>query len=297
MGNWKLIEAEVTINEVANPSAENTGNFANFNGGTTSRVTTYSLHGIYSYRVQGGADERGGTFTLGSALANAIHYATVKARNLGSAAFQWKLLAGSSMVSPTLLYQIDDDWALYGTEFPAVDSNGSTAIRITQDGATALDANFDGIQVEEKSYYTWYCDGDQEGCEWLNLPHASSSRRLASSRAGGRVRDFKDDYGLGLDTFIGVGFAPQDIAVDEFAILDGGILNNIKAKTRSFTLQGTIIAASDNCELEPRRKALVDVLAPEAVPVTNEGFQPVRILYTGTNIAKVIEVLAEGDGI
>jgi len=290
MSDWKVIVPEATTNCVLNPSAEATGNYAAV-GGAVTRVTTYSAFGLRSYRVQTAADNQGATFTL-SALANAIHYVTMWVRGTLPASWDWSLDNVNWHV-PTLLEAIDADWGLYGHQFPAAEANGSTTLRVYQNGAGAGDFYLDAIQVEAKGYWTTYCDGTQEGCEWLTVMHASTSSRSGQSRAGGRVRDLQDDYGLDIGGMMGVGAPPQKVWVDEYAFLPGGELDSIKIPPRPFTLTGVVRGVS-YADLHSKRQALTSVLSPDTYPKQDDRPQPVRLRYTGSAVQKQIAAHYEG---
>jgi hypothetical protein len=295
MSDWKIIVPEATTNKALNPSAETTGNFAAV-GGTVTRSTTYSKYGLNSYRVQTAADDQGMTLTL-QALANATHYVTLLVRGTLPAAWDWSL-DGSTFHAPTLIEALDDNWSLYGYQFPNTEANGSTTLRIYQNGAGSGDFYIDGVQVEEKDHWTTYCDGNQSGCAWNGSEHASTSTRSAMSRAGGRIYDLQTDYHLDIGGMAGTGAAPQRLNVDPYAILPGGQLNNVKTQERVFTLTG-VIRGTSMANLHANKQALLEELSPDKYPPDQDGFQPVRLRYTGAAVQKQIaahyETGLEGD--
>lgn len=292
MSDWKVIAPEVTTNMVLNPSAETTGNFAAAGGATVTRVTTYQRYGLYSYRVQTAANNEGMTLTL-SALSNAVHYVTLRVRGTLPTAWDWSL-DGATYTAPTLLETLDDNWSLYGLEFPAAQANGSTSLHIYQNGAGSGDFYIDGVQVEQKDdYYTTYSDGDRRGCSWNGTEHASTSSRSAMSRAGGRIRDLEDDYSLQITDVIGMGAPPQTVTVDEFALLPGGELNSIKVHPRVFTLVGFLHGTSSS-NLDSIRQSLINLLLPDSYPKDEFGWQPLRLIYTGAAEKRQISAHYEG---
>lgn len=291
MSDWKIIVPESTINYVMNPSGETTGNFSAEAGTTVTRSTTYQHYGLYSYRVETNANNEGIQFTL-SALTNAIHYVTVRVRGTLPASWDWAL-DGATFTAPTLLEQIDSNWALYGLQFPAAQANGSVLLEIHQNGAGSGDFYLDGIQVEAKSYYTTYCDGTQEGCEWLGPENAATSQRSAASRAGGRVQDLEDDYNLKIGGMSGIGTPAQDLGVDKYAALPGGELNSLKIDSRVFTLTGVITGTSQS-DFHSKKQTLLNALSPDTYPEDANGVQPVRLRYNGATIHK--QIAAHYDG-
>ncbi|NIQ88765.1 MAG: hypothetical protein GWN93_06650 [Deltaproteobacteria bacterium] len=291
MSTWKIIVPEATTNYCLNPSAETTGNFAAVGGGAITRVNTSQFFDVYSYRIVSAANNEGGDFTL-LALSNNIHYVTMRVAGTLPTAWDWSL-DNATYTAPTLIEDIDGTWSLYGLQFPAAQANGSTLLYVRQNGAGAGDFNLDGIQVEQKTYWTTFCDGTREGCEWNGAEHASTSTRSAVSRAGGRVRDLEDDYNFRIGSFISTGMPPVTNTVDSYAILPGGELNAIKIESRVFTLTGVIQGTSVS-NLHANRQSLLDVLKPGAVPADAAGPQPVRLRYTGATVQKQISAHYEG---
>ncbi len=291
MSDWRLVIPETTQNKTLNSSAETTGNFANVVGGAATRVTTAQKYGLYSYRLVTAANNDGMTLTL-SALANAIHHVTMRVNDATLAStWDWSL-DNATYTSPTLVEAIDGTWSLYELAFPAAQANASTLLYIRQDGAGALDINIDGVQVEEKDgYYTTFCDGDQKGCESLGAEHASVSQRSAQSRAGGRLRDLKDFYGFGVANFMNTGMPTQSTEIDNYALVQGGQLNDIKVEPREFTLMGTLSPAKIvDCtkSLDDVRADLEEELAHDRYPEGLDGWQPILIRYTGDDVQKEI---------
>jgi hypothetical protein len=235
MSDWKLIVPEATRNMVLNPSAEIAGNFAAIGGPVSAtRVQVNAKYGSWAYYLDANGDNQGIRITL-SALSNNIHYVTLRATEFLGVGSEWDWsLDGVVYRTPTLLLTYNtgaDAW--YGTQFPAVEANGSVSLDIRQNGAGTVTLWLDGIQVEEKSYWTTYCGGDQEGCQWDGIPHASTSRRTSVARAGGRVRDFQDDYNFNIEAMLGPGSVPHNLRIDPYALLPGGELNSAKLPSRS----------------------------------------------------------------
>lgn len=291
MSNWKVIFPTATTNKALNPSFETTGNFTAEAGTTVTRVTTFQHYGLYSARVETNANNEGIEITL-SALANAIHYVTVRVRGTLPTAWDWSL-NDSTFTSPTLLETIDGDWKLYGLQFPATQANGSVKLSIHQNGAGSGDLYLDGIQVEENTTWTTYCDGSQEGCEWNGAPNASTSSRSADSRAGGLVQDLDDDYGLNVNGMSGTGTAPQELFVDSYSQLPGGELNARKVNSRVITLTGTIIG-DDEADFYAKKQALELLFDPDGVPEDENGEQPIRLRFNGAVVHKEIAAFYEG---
>lgn len=283
MSDFKIVIGEATTNYVLNPSGETTGNYAAESGATVTRSTTYQKYGLYSYRVETNANNEGIQFTL-SALSNAIHYVTLLVRGTLPTAWDWAL-NGSTFTSPTLIEQIDSNWALYGLQFPAAQANGSTLLEIHQNGAGSGDFYIDAVQVEQKEYWTTYCDGTQEDCGWNGVENASTSSRSAASRAGGRVRDLQDDYYFYIGGITGGGAPSQQLGLDNYAILPGGELNSVKIESRVLTITG-VISGSTDADFHQKQANLLAALKGDSYP----NNQPVKIRYNGATIHKEISL-------
>ena len=293
MSDWSVVVPEATINYVLNPSIEISSNYASLAGGTAVRSSNQSYFGHYSLSMITNNDNEGGSVTL-SALTNAIHYATVRVKGTLPTAWDWSL-DDSTYTAPTSLMELDSDWTLYGAPFPAAQANGATALYIRQDGSGTGVFGLDGFQVEQKDgYWTTFCAGSRDGCEWNGAVNASTSTRSAYSRAGGRVKDLKDDYYFGVIEEVGAGATPRTLGVDSYATLPGGELNSVSYPPRPFTLVGWLRPDDGTCDLNTARQNLQAVLLQEAYPDQNGVPQPVRLWYTGATVTKQIAAHYEG---
>lgn len=293
MSNWKIVVPEATTNMVLNPSAEISGSNYNYESGTTGgQLAGYGKFGLHVYQITTTAANEGIELTL-SALANATHYVTVYVRGniLDADSWDWSL-DDSNWTVPTKLFDVDDVWRVYGASFSAAQSNGSTKLSIHQNGAGTFTFYLDGIQVEENTTWTTYCDGDQSGCSWNGAEHASTSTRSAMSRAGGRVKDLEDDYDLLMGGMDGFGMPPIEHDHDPFAMLAGGNVEAVKEHASSIVLYGTFNENSRE-DLHTKRQALVDELAPDKYPPGEFGPQPVLLRYYGAAIIKEIGLVYE----
>ena len=290
MSDWKIIVPVATTNMVLNSSAEIGGNFAAVGGAVVSRQSSVQWIGNFAYKVEPAGNNQGVDFTL-SALSNAIHYVTMRIFGTLPAAWDWSL-DGVAFTAPTLITIYGDGWSLYGLQFSAAQANGSTTLSVYQNGAGSGNFRVDAIQVEEQTIYTTYCDGDQPGCEWNGAAHASTSTRSALSRAGGFIRDLKDDYYFGVIDVLGFGMPQLTVAVDGYAILPGGQLNSIKTNSRTGTLIGVFKDPTDavGCDLHEMRQTLLEELAHDKYPKGALGWQPVILRYVGADVTKEIAV-------
>lgn len=284
---WRLVVPEATTNYVLNPSAETTGNFAAAGGSTVTRVTTYQKYGLYSYRIQTAGDNEGAEFTL-SSLSNNIHYVTLRVRGTLPTTWDWSL-DNVTYTQPKFIQKINTYWSLYGLQFPASQANGSVTLYIDQNGAGNGDFYIDGIQIEQKLYWTTYCDGNQDGCEWNGATNASTSTRSALSRAGGREVDIYNEYGFMIEKVVGASSPNVNLNTDSYAILPGGELNSEKIESRDWTLVGSFFADSES-DLHDNIERLRLELSNEKYP----GLQPALIRFNGSSSQREIGINYRG---
>jgi hypothetical protein len=285
---WKIVVPQATTNRCLNPQAGTTGNFAAVGGGgaAIARVTTSAKFGLYSYSVTTTGDNEGCSFTLGALPSGAT--VTMYAKGTLPPAWDWSL-DNVNYHAPQAILSIDADWTLYGYSFGTGEAVGSTTLYVRQSGAGAGPYVFqiDGVQVENGTDWTTYCDGDQEGCDWNGVEHASTSTRGADTRAGGIVQDLKLDYGFGVADAVGWGAAQQSVTVGRYALLPGGELDNIKQESRRAVLAGDL-RCSSTLSVNDRRQDLLSVLSPSSVPRGKAGYQPVRLWFICADVVKEI---------
>lgn len=168
--------AEANINHVLNPSAEAAGNFAAVGGAATQDVT-YAMFGTNAYKVVTRAVANDGmTLTL-NALANDIHYATIRSYT-ALADWEWSLDGATWNTMTTI--GTEDGWYVYGFQFPAVEANGSVLLTLRHTPAAIVTVYLDAAQVEQLDYPTCYCDGSLgPGHVWTGAAHGSTSTRTA----------------------------------------------------------------------------------------------------------------------
>ena len=280
MGLWSIVEPEGTINWIQNPSAEISGNYGAVGGGAAFRNTLWSFYGTRGYHITTIANNEGVQFDL-ETLDNAIHYVTLRVTGTLPPAWDWSL-DNATYTAPVLLLDYDGTWSLYGLQFPAAQANGATDLYLRQNGAGAGDFYLDAIQVEQKSYWTTYCDGEQPGCEWQAGTHSSASQRSSLSRAGGRVFSFTS-LSFYESAFIGAGMSSMRLNVDSYVALPGGAMNSVKTAERSFSIRGVLQGMSLE-DLHAKRQRLEDLLADATYPNT----QPILLRYEGAETVKQI---------
>lgn len=281
--NWRIIQPVESTNQVLNPSAETTGNFAALGAATVTRVTTYQKYGLYSYRVQTAGDNQGISLTL-STLAAANQYVTMRVRGTLPVAWDWSL-DNSNYYAPNLIQKIDASWNLYGLHVQSGSVSGTT-LYIRQNGAGSGDFNIDGVQVEALDYWTTYIDGTQDGCVWTGATNASTSQRSGLSRAGGQEVDLWTGYKFQVLKVTGAAAATHQLGVDSYALLPGGALNSDKIQSRQFVITGKFIANTESDLLEAKADLEAAFYTPDN--------QLTRLRFNGSTVQKEIAVRYQG---
>ena len=263
LSDWlEIIVPEDTINTIENPSFELTTLGWTPSGGTLARGFAGAV-GVY-----------GGTFTA-IAFGGTVTSDTGPSATAGQT---WTLSAWVRAYSPLVELHIYN--ASGGVYVGGVSHSGGGAwerltVSYTVPSGTAnlraqiLDARtsnwnimaFDGFQFEAKAYATTYCDGDQDGCVWDGIVHASTSRRSANSRAGGRPLSLRQ-LGVLVTGMQGTGAPPMRHVTSARGWLDGADYQRSAADVRVLTITGIIPAAS-YASLHAIRSTLLTVLMPD----------------------------------
>ena len=196
MSDWKIIIPEGTTNLYPNPSFEhatwNTGGW--IDTGTNPPVSASDIAnqkwGRRSAQVTfGGPNSVFAVDFVGIKAALDLQQQTLSAY-VRTVAANVRLIFQSDFTDIGTQYSAfhpgDGRWhRLSMTYTPDFDSGGATTFILC--GVTCdingIVAYVDAFQLELKGEETTYCDGDQPGCEWLGVPHNSSSQRSAVSRA------------------------------------------------------------------------------------------------------------------
>lgn len=137
----------------------------------------------------------------------------------------------------------------------------------------AATAYIDGAQLEISPYVTTYCDGDQDGCFWVGVDHASISKHRASDRRGGRVWNFRE-FGFDVMDTIGGGAPGVNVIDTPFALIGGGYYQRTTYPIRQFSIVGAF-QSRGMIETGRRRAEMWNALRPDIVSPQ----QPVRLLY------------------
>jgi hypothetical protein len=281
---WSVLEPVGSTNLFLNPSVETalTGYQALTGSETITRDNTRSRRGAWSIKIvtssssnRGMVANNGSSFLLTAGITYTLSFDFCGAGAVPYSAY----VSGPSSSEPGRIRMIGRGvWQRLTLTFtPTV--TGSHNINLLKETSTST-APFwcDGWQLEALPYATTYVDGDQRGYDvdyydlttntdkpspyqWLGTPHASQSRRLATTRSGGRRR-YLDEFGWSQPSMTGTLLTPMLISDARFAN-GGGMFQRAIRDVRTLALVGMIIG-------NPLAQAaqLADLLNPENGPAT-----------------------------
>jgi hypothetical protein len=196
-------------------------------------------------------------------------------------------VGGSVQIPPAQRVGVGSTWTRITAGTTAAGADSNWAIRVYHFGASTGTLWVDGVQVEAGSVTT-YVDGDQEGCQWLGLPHQSQSIRSGQTRAGGSVIPLSA-LGLRTETHVGVGMPPMVNVSLPRAILDGAEYQRTRADVREFVLTATLVGTT-TADLHRTRRRIIDALKIDRTfPPA-----PTRFIYTGAGEDVEIDAIYNG---
>jgi len=280
MSRFEVITAAATTNLCTNPSVEtDTTGWSAAGATTVARSTEQQFRGAYSLKV-----------TLTAAASDGILY-TITGLENGKKYYISAYVyvpTGWTTAAPTVSL-VNFTAATTGTNVPW-DGTYDKWVRVRDDVTIAADGSglfriifgnpvnndyfyIDGMQIEEATLTT-YCDGDQEGCYWTTTPHSSTSKRYATSKAGGATNNFNDVYGFEEAQIVGAGMPPPRNVTIPLAILGGSQYRRTVDQDTNFVISGTLRGSTlDN--LHSLRQGLINAFNAR----TGKDDQKTRIIY------------------
>lgn len=271
----EIIAPEATTNLFTNPSWEtNTSGWTNTNdgsGGTPyQRTTAYQFKGAYSAQLT--VRPTGGSYSQiagSSSISNGVQYAVsfhVRRPNGGKIhTGNVKAYVNSGLADFDSIAYIADGWWRCVKVFT---STGTTAPGIRVLGSPGAIFYVDACQLEAKGYPTTYADGDEQGLlpverppayYWTGTPHASTSVRSATTRAGGRPMNVAR-YGLTILALIGLGLSQRSVIATSLGLSDGSLYQRTIRESRVFTIAGSFEGSGPR-DLSAKRGALRSLLS------------------------------------
>lgn len=240
----RLLVPQGTTNYCKNPSVEVDTTDWNADSAAISRSLDEARFGIASLKViTNGAGLREGTCYRVSSFTNYNGLVTGSIYVRGQGLVHARLIdnpAGKEWVS--------DPIKLSSSRWQRIDvtgrSTGSNDFRlyIETHGDSIQSVTFyvDGAQIEKLGYVTTYCDGDQDGCRWDLMEHASNSVRSDYTRQGGRWLDMAgpscEEQDLYMTVVGGMGMASIRNQTQDYADAPGAFYQSAKTLSRLITL-------------------------------------------------------------
>lgn len=240
MATLKILVPDATTNYIENPALRYDTTGFTATGATISRSLNKARFGIASLKI----------ITTGSALNEGAYYRVSKLLGISEPITVSVYLRGSGVVRLRLIDNPrgkqwvtkainlnDRRWIrLEVTGFSTGSNDMRLYVETDKTSVQAVTFYADGFQMERKAYATTYCDGNQKGCYWAGMYHASQSLRRADTRLGGRWVDLCDDPDLYFTTIGGLGVAPIRNNIQSYADAPGSFHQNSKTLDRVVTI-------------------------------------------------------------
>lgn len=274
-----VLVPEETTNYILNPSFRYDTTDWGVQGATLTRTLTQArFHMASGQVVTNGAALHEGIYFRVSALDGINDPVTVSAYVRGNGAVRIRLddnSVGGGEYPSQAVQLLENRWTRISVTGR---SHGGNDMRLyvetDEDSAVVRTFYVDGAQMERKAYATSYCDGDQDGCHWNGIFHASESDRPATTRAGGRWVELsgpnRESENLYMTVVGGLGMAAISNSVQKYALSAGGYHQGIKINMRQITLTfhakspGLLRDRPVNLEkLHALRQFLIDVIKPD----------------------------------
>lgn len=287
-GFFSIIVPIARTNEVTNPSFETATTNYTAVGGSIARSTTYSYHGAYSLAITPTAALTDGAY-YGTISTTAGQVRAVSCKWRGAAGVKYKLSVATTGGVDLAAYRFIAtgrwQWVwVYWTET----STTTRRIYFTKDShASTAIFYIDGIQSEvinAGETVSTYIDGDQAALlpnqlpppyRWNGTPHASTSTRDITTRAGGYVLNF-DRFRYVVTALVGLGLMGVTNIVNTGGAADGATFQATIANSRQFSVGGYVGAATLP-ELQRSLTALYSAVGPDSATPR----QPLMLLYQG----------------
>jgi hypothetical protein len=260
---WSIVIPEETTNLVANPKLERVTTGYTAIAGAIARVLTYQKFGQASLRVTPGAAVNDGAYYGVINLAIGSTY-TASVYLRGVAGIPYRIYFGSTagaVLGTPYEFVASGQWQRVWVTYTETATN-DRRIYMTKDGHASTDPFYiDALQVEEKEYPTTYCDGDQDGCEWIGQPDLSTSHRLGQVSIGGREVDI-ESLGLRIENYSGIGMPPSKHIVQGQAQQPGARFRGRKILPRVIQLRQNTPVQND-IEMHALRDELIEAVKPD----------------------------------
>jgi hypothetical protein len=274
-GFFSIVVPIARTNEVTNPSLETNTTGYTAVGGSIARSTAQSYHGAYSLAVTPTAALTDGAY-YGTISMTAGQVRAISCKWLGAAGVKYKLsvatTGGVDLVARRFVATGRWQWVwLYWVET----STTTRRIYFTKDSNTSTAPFYiDGVQSEvinAGETVSTYIDGDQAGLlpnqfpypyRWNGTPHASTSTRDVTTRAGGYVMNL-DRFRFKLMGYAGLGITLVANIASAGGATDGSTFQATIASSRNVAIRGRFEASTPE-QLDRQRSDLYSVIGPDS---------------------------------
>lgn len=255
---------------------------------TMARVNTRARFGRFSAEIvtDGEVLNEGVYFRADTTNINELVTASAYVRGEGKLRIRiFDGLTGAESISKPLTIN-DNRWHRIEIRGRAVGGDDLRVYIETAETAQELIFYIDGVQLEEQEQATTYCDGEQQGCRWNGVSHASISERNAEEMSGGIWFPIREE-GCSPDIYVtvisGFGVPPITLNRQRTASTPGSVFDSLKVEERTMQL---IIWVKDEDVKKTRglvlerlhelRQTLIDLVKPDISPNT----EPFMLRYT-----------------
>lgn len=264
------------------------GSFTEFMGSSIERTLERAKFGRYSTRIytDGNALNEGVYFRVDTTNINELVTASAYIRGEGKLRIRiFDGLTGAESISKPLTIN-DNRWHRIEIRGRAVGGDDLRVYIETAETAQELIFYLDGVQSEEQEEATTFCDGDQQGCRWNGVSHASISERNAEEMSGGiwfPIREEGCDPNIYVTVISGFGVPPITLNRQRTASTPGSVFDSLKVEER--TMQLIIWVKNEDVKktrglvlerLHELRQTLIDLVKPDISPNT----EPFMLRYT-----------------
>lgn len=264
------------------------GAFTEFMGSSLERTLERARFGRYSTRIytDGYSLNEGAYFRVDTTNINELVSTSAYIRGEGKLRIRiFDGLTGAESISKPLTIN-DNRWHRIEIRGRAVGGDDLRVYIETAETAQELIFYVDGVQLEEQEEATTYCDGEQQGCRWNGVSHASISERNAEEMGGGVWFPIREE-GCSPDIYVtvisGFGVPPITLNRQRTASTPGSVFDSLKVEERTMQL---IIWVKDEDVKKTRglilerlhelRQTLIDLVKPDISPDT----EPFMLRYT-----------------
>lgn len=275
---WGVVVPVEKTNLLSNPSFEKgTAGWGTLQAGTIGTTSQFQQFGAWSGSIAPTSNGTTGAISPTFSAGNGTDY-YFSAYVRGANGIPYKLGVGDSngvnLVGSTNFTGGGTWQRVVGSWTESVGATRRLVLQKAGNADTSA-VYIDGVQIEPGSVTT-YIDGDQDGCNWISVPHASTSFRSGQSRSGGSVIAL-GDLGLAVNDSLGIGMPPTENSAQSYAILDGAQYQRTRYGARAFTLTGKPIHGTTRQDFHALRQRLVDAFQIDTVTPQ----QPTRFVYVG----------------